>query len=277
MKNNVYSLVIITILLFQACNSQTGKNDNNSDTLTNHYQLVWSDEFNYTGLPDSTKWSYDIDGNEWNWGNNEYQNYTRARKENAFVDGQYLHIVALQEKWEKKDYTSARLITKGKGDWLYGKFEIRAKVPGGKGIWPAIWMLPTDWQYGDWPKSGEIDIMEHVGYMPDSIFGSVHTETYNHVIGTQKTKGFYLPDCEKEFHNYVLEWDSTDCRIFIDTIQYFQFKNEGNGYKVWPFDKRFHLLLNVAVGGNWGAAGGFDKSIFPCEMQVDYVRVYKKE
>ncbi len=271
-----YILVLSIIIQYSCMNAQKNSSDIVNDSIKkNGYKLAWSDEFNYIGLVDSTKWSYDIEGNEWSWGNNEYQYYTKARKENSFVDGQYLHIVALKEKWNKKDYTSARLITKGKGDWLYGKFEIRAKLPGGKGIWPAIWMLSTDWAYGGWPQSGEIDIMEHVGNVPDTVYATAHTQTYNHVIGTQKSKGLYLSDCEKEFHTYILEWDEKGYRVFVDSTEYFHFKNEQTGSNEWPFDKRFHLILNVAVGGNWGAAKGFDKNIFPRELIVDYVRVYQ--
>jgi beta-glucanase (GH16 family) len=272
----IASIIFVVLVFMLTFSCKQAGNNNNEQTEETGWKLIWSDEFNYSGLPDSSKWSYDTEGNEWNWGNNELQNYTASRKENAYVDGEYLHIIALKEKWDKKEYTSARLITKGKGDWLYGRFEIRAKLPGGKGIWPAIWMLPTDWEYGGWPKSGEIDIMEHVGYMPDSVFASAHTESYNHSIGTQKTKGIFMPDCENEFHNYILEWEKDEYRVYVDTIHYFTFKNEGTGSKEWPFDKRFHLLLNVAVGGNWGAAGGFDPNIFPKEMIVDYVRVYQK-
>lgn len=238
-------------------------------------ELVWSDEFNYEGLPDTNKWSYDTAGNSWGWGNNELQFYTHGRLENARADGEYLHIIARKEAWEDKQYTSARLITKDKGDWLYGRFEIRAKLPSGTGTWPAIWMLPTDWEYGGWPQSGEIDIMEHVGYEPDSIYASAHTESYNHGIGTNKTESIYIPDAEEAFHTYILEWDEEEYRVYVDNQHYFTFKNEHNTYKEWPFDKRFHLLLNIAVGGNWGGKEGVDDSIFPQEMLVDYVRVYQ--
>ena len=278
MKNLTYFLILVLSIVSQySCSNTNNKSSEiaNDSITQKEYKMVWNDEFNYIGLADSTKWSYDVEGNEWNWGNNELQNYTSARKENSFVDGQYLHIVALKEKWDKKDYTSARLITKGKGDWLYGKIEVRAKLPGGKGIWPAIWMLSTDWEYGGWPKSGEIDIMEHVGYEPDTVYATAHTESYNHGIGTQKSNGLYLPDCEKEFHNYILEWDENEYRVFVDSTKYFTFKNERTGPKEWPFDKRFHLLLNVAVGGNWGGKNGLDKNIFPKEMLVDYVRIYQ--
>lgn len=192
--NKLALLSILFILLF-ACNSKKDFNeeplDNNitQDTTTNpkEYELVWSDEFNYLGLPDSTKWSFDTEGNAWGWGNNESQYYTNQNSENAFVDSDFLHIVAQQKKMANKDFTSARLRTIHKGDWLFAKVEVRALLPQIAGIWPAIWMLPTDWVYGDWPKSGEIDIMEHVGYMPDSVFCTIHTEAYNHILNTQKS------------------------------------------------------------------------------------------
>jgi beta-glucanase (GH16 family) len=142
-------------------------------------------------------------------------------------------------------------------------------------MWPAIWMLPTDWVYGGWPKSGEIDIMENVGYDPYVIVASAHTESYNHSIGTQKNNKMTVSTCYSDFHVYALEWESNEYRVYVDESLYFTFKNEGTGYKVWPFDKRFHLLLNIAVGGNWGGAQGIDDMIFPRTMLVDYVRVYQ--
>ena len=240
------------------------------------WKLIWSEEFDYTGFPDSTKWSYDTEGNVYQWGNNEAQYYTSGRKENAWVSDGVLRITALKEPMEGRSYTSARLITKGKGDWLYGRFEIRAKLPTGRGTWPAIWMLPTDWEYGDWPKSGEIDIMENVGDDPDTIVGSSHTEKYNHAIGTQKNAKIACPDCYKAFHVYALEWEEDEYRLYVDDQLYFTFKNEGTGYEVWPYDKRFHILLNLAIGGNWGGQNGIDDSLFPHVFEIDYVRVYKK-
>lgn len=240
------------------------------------WKLVWNEEFDYTGLPDSSKWSYDTDGNVYGWGNNEAQFYTIGKKENAWVSDGLLRITALKEPAEGKSYTSARLRTRGKGDWLYGRFEIRAKLPTGKGTWPAIWMLPTDWAYGDWPASGEIDIMENVGYDPDTIVGSAHTEKYNHAIGTQKNAKIAYPDCYKAFHVYVLEWERDEYRLYVDDCLFFTFKNEGAGYEVWPYDKPFHLLLNLAVGGNWGGQQGIDDSLFPHVFEVDYVRIYQK-
>ena len=240
------------------------------------WKLIWSEEFDYTGFPDSTKWSYDTEGNVYQWGNNEAQYYTSGRKENAWVSDGVLRITALKEPMEGRSYTSARLITKGKGDWLYGRFEIRAKLPTGRRTWPAIWMLPTDWEYGDWPKSGEIDIMENVGYDPATIVGSSHTEKYNHAIGTQKNAKIACPDCYKAFHVYALEWEEDEYRLYVDDQLYFTFKNEGTGYEVWPYDKRFHILLNLAIGGNWGGQKGIDDSLFPHVFEIDYVRVYKK-
>lgn len=246
-------------------------------TETGDWKLIWNDEFNYTGLPDNTKWSYDTGGNDTGWGNNEAQYYTSNDSSNAWVNNGVLTIKAEKKSIKDKKYTSARLITKGKGDWLYGRFEIRAKLPTGRGSWPAIWMLSTDWEYGGWPNSGEIDIMENVGYNPDTIYGSVHTKTYNHVIGTQKTKGIYCPTSYKDFHVYTFEWNENECRFYLDNDNYYTFKNEHTGSDEFPFDKRFHLLLNLAIGGNWGGMFGIDDRIFPEKFLVDYVRVYQRK
>src|SRR4026208_2586222 len=154
---------------------------------SDQWRLVWSDEFDYNGLPDPKKWSYDVGGH--GWGNKELQYYTERRKENARVENGKLIIEARRDSWEGHEYTSARLVTKGKGDWTYGRFEVKAKLPSGRGTWPAIWMLPTERSYGEsyWPDNGEIDIMEHVGYDPDVVHGSAHTKAYYHSINTQKT------------------------------------------------------------------------------------------
>lgn len=238
------------------------------------WQLVWSDEFNYTGLPDPAKWNYDVGGD--GWGNNEWEYYTVARKENARVENGNLVIEARKEDWEKDHYTSSRLITKGKGDWKYGRIEVRAKLPRGRGTWPAIWMLGSKTPL-IWPDDGEIDIMEHVGFDPGVIHGSIHCKKYNHVIGTQKTAVTNIPDCMDAYHDYVVEWDQDHVSISIDKNNYFDFKNEHSGYDAWPFDEPFHLLLNIAVGGNWGGAKGVDTTIFPQKMFIDWVRVYQKK
>lgn len=233
---------------------------------------TWSDEFDYTGAPDPTKWGYDIGGS--GWGNNEAQYYTNSTN-NAKVENGKLSITARMESMGGKNYTSARLVTRDKGDFLYGRIEVRAKLPSGKGTWPAIWMLPTDWAYGDWPKSGEVDIMEHVGYDPNNVLSSVHTQAYNHSIGTQKSGGLNIPTAMTDFHKYRFDWTPYAVRVYYDDQMVFTFVNEGKGYASWPFDKRFHLLLNLAIGGNWGGAQGIDNTIFPTAMEVDYVRVYK--
>jgi beta-glucanase (GH16 family) len=240
--------------------------------------LVWADEFNYQGLPDSSKWSYDSgDGcpNLCGWGNNELQYYTVRRAANARVRDGLLVIEASQESFASRSYTSARLVSKGKGDWRYGRIEVRADLPSGIGTWPAIWMLPSDWTYGAWPASGEIDIMEHVGFAADSIYGSVHTASYNHLRGTQRTNGIYVPDAEDAFHVYAIEWTPERIDFFVDDIRYHAFVNEKTGFEAWPFDQRFHLILNLAVGGNWGGMKGVAEGIWPQQLRVDYVRVFQ--
>jgi beta-glucanase (GH16 family) len=240
-------------------------------------KLVWVDEFDRPGLPDSTKWSYDLGTgcpNVCGWGNNELQYYTRNRLENARIENGLLLIEAHREKWEDRNYTSARLVSKKKGDWKYGRIEARIKCPVGRGTWPAFWMLSTDWAYGGWPRSGEIDIMEHVGYLRDSVYGSIHTETFNHLKHTQSTGGFYLPDTESNFHVYAIEWHSDRIDFFVDDVKYHSFKNVQKTPDEWPFDQPFHAILNLAVGGNWGGKYGVDEKIWPRRMEVDYVRIY---
>ncbi len=241
-------------------------------------KLVWSDEFNYNGLPDSTRWGYD-NGNGCpdicGWGNNELQYYTTRRPENARVENGHLVIEARKELFSGMKYTSARLVSKNKGDWKYGRFEIKAILPAGRGMWPAIWMLPTKWEYGGWPHSGEIDIMENVGYWPDSAFGTVHTGAYNGMKGTQKTKGVSRNDLSTAFHVYAVEWTAESISFSIDDHIYNVFNNEHTNTESWPFDKAFYLLLNIAVGGDWGGKHGVDDTIFPQQMKIDYVRVYQ--
>lgn len=272
MKQSFLFMSVVATLILWGC----AKADKSvTETPSDGYQLVWSDEFNYNGLPDSSKWSYDVGGN--GWGNNEAEYYTKARLKNSEVKGGYLYINAIKEDFEGKKYTSARLVTQKKGDWLYGRIEVRAKLPDGTGMWPAIWMLPTDWIYGGWPDSGEIDIMENLGYIPYWIVATAQTKSYNALLGTQKTAITNIPDCYSEFHIYKIEWETSEIRVYVDSQLYLTFKNEESGFEVWPFDKRFHLLLNVAVGGTYGGAKGIDDSIFPRSMVVDYVRVYQKK
>ena len=240
--------------------------------------LVWSDEFDKNGSPDTTKWGYDLGNgcpNVCGWGNNELQYYTAHRLENARMENGCLVIEAHREKKGSSNYTSARMVSKRKGDWTYGRMEIRAKLPKGVGVWPAIWMLSTDWTYGGWPESGEIDIMESVGYLPDSVYGTVHTKRFNHVQGTQKSVGLASKTLSTEFHTYSIEWDADKIDFFFDDQKYQTFSNRREGPDAWPFDQKFHLILNVAVGGNWGGKMGVDQAIWPQKMLVDYVRVYQ--
>ena len=249
-----------------------------------HYtfrKLLWSDEFNYSGLPDSTKWTYDVGGS--GWGNQELQYYTKHRPENARVEGGNLIVEARKEPLVPGNaYTSARLVSRGKGgSQTYGRFEIRAKIPGGRGTWPAIWMLPDQNPYGNhsWPDNGEIDIMEHVGYDPNVIHASTHCKAYYFRINNQKTGITRLPDATTAFHTYTVEWTPETITVEVDEQLYFAARNEGTGWEAWPWNQPFHLLLNVAVGGEWGGQKGVDEAAFPQQMAVDYVRFYqmKKE
>ncbi len=228
----------------------------------------WSDEFNTDGAPDATKWGYDIGGT--GWGNNELQYYTNGL--NTAVNGGILKIEARKEFQSGKNYTSARMISKNKGDWIYGRIEVKAKLPKGRGTWPAIWMLPTDNAYGGWPNSGEIDIMEHVGYDLNNVHFTLHAQTFYGANG--KGAGKYIGGATDDFHLYRLDWTPYGIRGYFDNEKIFEYLNNGAGSATWPFDKIFHLLLNIAVGGNWGGAQGVDDTIFPATMEIDYVRVY---
>ena len=241
-------------------------------------KLVWSDEFDHPGVPDSSKWSYDLgDGcpKVCGWGNNELEYYTNHSK-NIRIENNHLVIEADKEYGGGKLYSSARIISKYKGDWLYGRIEVKAKLPKGRGTWPAIWMLSTDWKYGGWPASGEIDIMEHVGFDPGIIHGTLHSDKYNHIKQTQQEGKISIPDCMDTFHIYTADWKENQIDLYVDDKLYHSvIKNPSDKQDGWPFDQRFHLIMNLAVGGNWGGMKGVDESIWPQKMEVDYVRVYQ--
>jgi len=271
-------LFFVALIVLGSCNS---KNSDRSDankinTDENSYSLVWSEEFDYSGLPDSTKWIYDTEGNDSCWGNKEVQHYTVDRKENAIVQDGKLRITALRESMEGKEYTSARLMSNA--DWKYGKIVVSAKLPDGVGTWPAIWMMPGNWTFndGNWPEVGEIDIMEHVGHDKGVVHASAHTKDYQWKVGTQKTGNITIPEATEKFHEYSLEWTHESLKAFVDDSLYFEYKNKGLGNSKWPFDKPFYLILNLAVGGHWGGAQGINPDAFPQTMEVDYVRVYQK-
>lgn len=239
------------------------------------WQLVWHDEFDGEGIPDPTKWTYAVGGH--GWGNKEKQFYTEAREENAGIRDGKLHVTGRKEKWEENDYTSARVISRGLGDFQYGRFEIRAKVPPARGTWSAIWMMPSDWQFSDggWPDIGEIDIMEHVGHDSGTVHASAHSRDYQWQKGTQKTGILKVPTATEEFHTYVLEWSEARLAAYVDDEMYFEYLNEGEGEGKWPYNKPFYLIMNVAIGGEWVNAHGVDDAALPQSMEVDYVRVFK--
>ena len=257
-------------------------------------ELVWSDEFDVAGPPDPSHWNIE----EWTSGvvNDEDQIYT-ARPKNVRVDDGHLVIEAHKEEYSGGEYTSARLQSSGKVDILYGRIDVRARLPRGQGTWPAIWMLSSnpfhyattcedededDWQGNDdcdaWPNSGEIDIMEQVGYQMGHVHGTVHSKSYPWPLWNQRKGRILIGDVADQFHVYSLEWTPDRIDIFVDDTVYLTYINEGNGWEEWPFDQPFHLIMNFAVGGAWGRAGGpIDESIFPQQMLVDYVRVYQPQ
>ena len=238
---------------------------------TDGYKLVWADEFDVDGAPNPKNWTYELmrKGQV----NNEEQEYVNSL-DNARVEDGVLHIKAIKEG---EHITSARMIKRGKQSWLYGKVDATIKLPKGKGVWPAFWMMPENSTYGGWPNSGEIDILEFVGYMPGVVHGTVHTGKYNHMIGTQKGTQTDLASCSDEFHTYSLEWSPERIDIAVDGNVYFSFENDGAGDTgTWPFNHPFYIIMNVAFGGGWGGAEGVDYSVLPCDMQVDWVRVYQR-
>ena len=256
-----FTLFFIAGLVFSGCKEEKP-----------YSKLVWSDEFNYSGAPDSAKWSYELCYIR----NKEMQYYTN-KLENARVEDGNLIIEARRDSSvignDTLKVTSASL--KGKLNWTYGKIEVRAKIPSFLGSWPAIWMLGSNRSEVGWPMCGEIDMMENVGYDPDNVHFNIHTEAYNHVKGTKKGRKVFLKDPEADFHVYTLEWNVERLDFFLDTVKVFTFNNEGKGVEVWPFDKSQYLKLNLAVGGAWGGAKGVDLKALPQKFLIDYVRVYQ--
>ncbi len=262
------------------------------DPIDTGYTLVWSDEFNNTGKPDPTKWTYD-----YGFIANQEKQYYTDRPKNARVENGNLIIEAHKENISNKDfgnpafidtwaeykakidtahYTSARIKTEDLAEWKYGRIEVRAKLPSGRGMWPAIWMLSESRAEAGWPECGEIDIMEHVGYDKDTIHGTIHTQAYNHMKGTQKGKTIFIENPYDEFHLFAIDWTPEKIDFLLDGVVYNHIINEHKTEAEWPFDQKFYLILNVAVGGSWGGAKGIDEGIFPQQMVVDYVRVYQQ-
>jgi beta-glucanase (GH16 family) len=228
---------------------------------------VWQDEFNGQGLPDAGRWDYEVGLVR----NNERQYYTRSRQENARVEDGVLVIEARRESYQGAEYTSASLTSRA--SWTYGRIEVRAKLPKGRGTWPAIWMLGTNRSTVGWPTCGEIDIMEHVGFDPGRIHANIHTQAYNHVQHTNKGNSLVVAGPDEEFHVYSAEWTPERIAFFVDGQRYFTFAKEQGGDAVWPFDKPQYLILNLAIGGSWGGQQGIDDAAFPARYLIDYVRV----
>ena len=235
------------------------------------WNLVFSDEFDAAGALDAAKWGYETGYIR----NKEAQFYT-TRPENVRAEDGTLVIEARKEPFQGYGYTSASINTLGRFEFLYGRVEVRAKLPTGNGTWPAIWMLGTNRSQVGWPACGEIDIMENVGFDPLVIVGSVHTKAYNHTIGTHKSANVTVANPWEDFHVYAMEWYADRIDIFVDGQKYFTFRNEGTGSRTWPFDKPQYLLINLAIGGSWGGQKGIDDTRFPHRYVVDYVRVYQQ-
>ncbi len=235
------------------------------------WTLVFSDEFESPGALDASKWGY-----ETGYIRNKEAQYYTTRVENVRVEGGNLVIEARKEPHQGFDYTSASINTQGRFEFLYGRVEVRAKIPTGNGTWPAIWMLGVNRKEAGWPACGEIDIMENVGFDPLRIVGSIHTAAYNHTIGTQKSANVTVANPWEDFHVYAMEWFADRIDIFVDGQKYFTFRNEGTGSRTWPFDKPQYLLINLAIGGSWGGQRGIDDARFPHQYLIDYVRIYQQ-
>lgn len=263
--------VALVALSALACGGAAASNEEPL-TLPPGYALVWADEFDGEGAPDAARWTADTAANRTGWHNNELQYYAA---ENARIGGGVLRIEARRETprhrpdWGGQDYTSARLISRGKGEWTYGFFEIRARLPCGKGTWPAIWLLGRD---GEWPDAGELDIMEQVGAAPTRIFSTVHTASGSGGDGAGGAT--HLADACTAFHVYQMDWTGERVRFGVDGRTHFTYRNLGRGAVQWPFDAPQFLILNLAVGGDLG--GPVDAAALPALMEIDYVRVYQR-
>ena len=228
--------------------------------------LVWSDEFNVDGLPNPAKWGYDIGTGGGGWGNNEVQYYTN-RSDNAVCINGNLKITLKKENFSGSSYTSARLLTKDKFAFKYGKVEARAKLPFGRGTWPAIWTLGNNINTVSWPACGEMDIMEHIGNDLNKIYGTLHYPGRSGGNANGSTK--IIANATTEFHLYSMEWDVNTIKIYVDDVLFHSVTNSSS----LPFNQDFFLIMNVAMGGNFG--GTIDPAFVESSMEVDYIRVYQ--
>ncbi len=273
-------VLLLSACLIVACGTTNSDTEPNQDPTPNtgDFELVWQDEFDGAAL-DASKWEAMI-GDGCNlgicgWGNNELQWYQAA---NATIEDGVLVITAREQSGGGAGYTSARLRTMNRGDWRFARVEVRAKLPIGQGLWPAIWMLPTSDVYGGWAASGEIDIMEYLGHEPRTIHGTLHYGG-SWPNNTSSSNSYNLPSgtFNDDFHVFAIEWDHGEMRWYIDGERYAtqtQWHTDGHAFPA-PFDEEFHLLLNLAVGGNW--PGNPDETtVFPQRFEIDYVRVYQR-
>ncbi|MBK1877920.1 family 16 glycosylhydrolase [Pelagicoccus mobilis] len=241
---------------------------------TGEWQLVWADEFETDGSPNPQFWDYE----QGYIRNNELQYYTANRSENCRVENGSLIIEARRDNFEGRSVTSASLTTRRSASWTYGRIEVRAQLAPGRGTWPAIWMLGDNIDEVGWPHCGEIDIMEFVGYDPNTVHGTIHTTAYNHIQNTERNGHLEFDDLTTAMHVYSVEWEADEMRFYVDDQLYFTFQNDGqNNDATWPFHRPQHLKLNLAIGGDWGGAQGVDSSIYPTQFLVDYVRVYQRK
>lgn len=241
---------------------------------------VFADEFDGPQL-DTGTWSFDTFRNKEGWFNKERQYYSANRPENLRIENGVLIIEARRDRralrrfadWGGQDYSSARILTKGKASFRYGFIEARAKLPCARGTWPAIWMLPE--AEARWPEGGEIDILEHVGSQPRVIHANLHTGLFNHQRGTHRGAQRALPTACGAFHRYQLHWTKDAITIGVDDRAYMRVRNDQpGGAGAWPFDQPFHLIVNLAVGGDWAGAKGIDARAFPQRFEIDYVRAW---
>lgn len=239
----------------------------------NQWKLEWSDEFRRGKAPDAKKWVYE----EGYVRNNEAQYYTKDRRENCRIEKGRLVIEGRLDNWEGKKITSASVTTQGKKEFLYGRIEVRAKIPTGKGTWPAIWTLGTDITKVGWPRCGELDILENVGFDPDRVHANIHVDAFNHTKGNGKGNSIVAEKPYDDFHVYAVNWYRDRIEFFFDDTRYMVYRKGAENESEWPFDKPQYLILNLAIGGAWGGQQGIDETRFPHRLEIDYVRYYTEK